>query len=149
MNLVASPLARERGSGEGFIRMGNACSCSCRTPHLCPLPFGRGEATRRVLHRCGRRLGRFGGLVKVDVRLVSFPPPGVRNDSGSNDDQVLRSRRTPRRAGGPAAAYVSCRNVFSSSVSPSIFATISCNDCIAAATCLRKCLCPLTKPRNP
>ena len=38
------------------------------------------------------------------------------------------------------AGYVSCRNVFSSSVSPSISATVRCNDCIAAATCVRKCL---------
>jgi hypothetical protein len=31
--------------------------------------------------------------VKVDVRLVSFPLSGVRNDYGSNRDQSITGRR--------------------------------------------------------
>jgi hypothetical protein len=38
------------------------------------------------------------------------------------------------------AGYVSWRNVFPSSARPSISAMVRCNDSIAGATCLRKCL---------
>lgn len=50
----ASPLARESGSGEGCIWLRREFNYG--TPHLCPLPFGRGEATLRTADRGGRRL---------------------------------------------------------------------------------------------
>src|SRR6476620_3179659 len=87
-------------------------------------------------------LGGFAHAVKVDVRLVSFPLSGVRNDLASNQDPPADIASTAVASLCSAefwriipAGYVSCRNVFSSSVSPSIFATSRCNDCIAAATC--------------
>ena len=96
--------------------------------------------------------GVFSHPVKVGVRLVSFFCPAFEMNWPETAvcSITLRcgffSQRTPD---GLAGGYVSCRNVFSSSVNSSMSATVRCNDCIAAATCLRKCLWPLIKPRNP
>lgn len=38
------------------VAFGSVVNLNGKTPHLCPLPFGRGEATLRTADRCGRRL---------------------------------------------------------------------------------------------
>ena len=54
MKWAPRPWQGERGSGEGCIWLRRESNYG--TPHLCPLPFGRGEATLRTADRGGRRL---------------------------------------------------------------------------------------------